>query len=173
MSNKLKLQNQQAHALDIQVEGIDDHDQATEKSVDSGTMVNEQINATLELLNKIEQCLKLENAQDTVKILKQRRKSTGNVSLLSIFKNEPNDKQQMNSFAPRADLTMMTEIEYLKCLQDNGSVIVQDANESSFFKGTFINVEKSESAKQAENQSKDEEKHALKDLNDEYLAKIT
>jgi len=42
---------------------------------------------------------------------------------------------------------MMTEIEYLKCLQDNGgSIVIQDQNESSFFKGTFINVEKSGTA---------------------------
>jgi len=54
---------------------------------------------------------------------------------------------------------MLTEIEYLKFLQDNGSVIVQDNLNESFFKGTFINVEKSGTI--ADDKSRLEETHAL------------
>ena len=59
---------------------------------------------------------------------------------------------------------MMTEFEYLKFLQENSVMNDTNMNESSFFKG-IINVEKSSGQIRAEDQSRLEETHALKDLN--------
>jgi hypothetical protein len=56
------------------------------------------------------------------------------------------------------DQSMMTEMEYIKCLQDNTNVM----NESSFFK-SFINVEKSNGATKDEEKAKNEETQAIKE----------
>ena len=45
---------------------------------------------------------------------------------------------------------MMTEVQYLRFLQDSSGIMQDNMNESSFFKG-IINVEKSGTAAQAEN----------------------
>jgi nucleoid-associated protein YejK len=59
---------------------------------------------------------------------------------------------------------MMTEIEYIKCLQDN-STTQNNMNESSFFK-SFINVEKGGGSAQAEEKVRLEELHDLRESND-------
>ena len=130
-------------------------------------MVNEQIQGTIDLINRIEQALnediqqitfnKKEEITPTSKILKGRRRSTGNITaaqLALIFKNEMNNslnesqnnqtyKEQINNqqvmSKKEIDQTMMTEVEYLKFLHQDNS-IMQD-NEASFFKG-ILSVEK-------------------------------
>lgn len=64
----------------------------------------------------------------------------------------------------------MTEIEYLKCLQDNNGN-VNMLNESSFFK-SFIGVERSNAATKDEEKAKNEEIHALRDINDQLKKKV-
>lgn len=66
------------------------------------------------------------------------------------------------------DQSMMTEIEYIKCLQDNTNIM----NESSFFK-SFVNVERSGGAAKDEEKAKNEEMHALRDINDQLKKKNT
>ena len=66
------------------------------------------------------------------------------------------------------DQSMMTEIEYIKCLQDNSTNLM---NESSFFK-SFINVEKSSGATKDEEKDRAEENHALRDINEQQKKRI-
>ena len=56
---------------------------------------------------------------------------------------------------------MMTEVEYLKFLHQDNSIIMQD-NETSFFKG-ILNVEKTG----LENQNRIDENLALKEINEQ------
>lgn len=63
---------------------------------------------------------------------------------------------------------MMTEMEYIKCLQDNNTNVM---NDSSFFK-SFINVEKSNALSKDEEKARNEENHALKDINDQLKKKV-
>lgn len=67
---------------------------------------------------------------------------------------------------------MMTEMEYVKCLQDN-SVQENSMHESSFFKGMggFMNVERSGSSV-VELKQKQDENLALKEINEQYCNKI-
>lgn len=66
---------------------------------------------------------------------------------------------------------MLTEIEYIKCLQENSNSVT-NMNESSFFK-SFINVEKAARVSKEEERIKAEEIHALRDINEQLKKKIT
>jgi hypothetical protein len=68
---------------------------------------------------------------------------------------------------------MLTEVEYLKCLQDN-SMQEHTVDGGSFLKGMGgfgMNVERSGSVS-VELKQKQEENLALKEINEQYLNKI-
>lgn len=62
----------------------------------------------------------------------------------------------------------MTEIEYIKFLQDSSANQMDD---SSFIK-SFMNVEKAGSTQKEEERIRNEEVHALRDINDQLKTKI-
>ena len=128
---------------------------------------------TLELIGKMEQALTEDMSSLKVK---NRRRSMGNVSIVqlmnqSVVGDSPKDKRhsvQMKKAMNAIDQTMNTEAEYLKLLHETSHVERTDAmNESSFFKGTFINVEKS-----ADNKEMQEENLALREVNEQNLKVI-
>ena len=83
-------------------------------------------------------------------------------------------KDQLNMMSPALRRNSsgvdqnMTELEYLKFLQDNSGFRGGDMNESSFFR-SMVNVEVGGGglAASPDTKAKLEENHALKDLNDQ------
>ena len=83
------------------------------------------------------------------------------------------NKRNLNLLGSIIDQTMMTEMEYLKCLQDN-SMQENTMDGGSFLKGMGgfgMNVERSGSVTVELKQMQDENL-ALKEINEQYLSKI-
>jgi len=135
---------------------------------------------------------KNQSGEDARKLLRQRRQSVGNISIAQIHSqlryldptgpglNESADNTEkqkasrvdqinatpsnymLKKLGKEIDQSMLTEIEYIKCLQDNTTNMM---NESSFFK-SFINVERSNGASKDDEKARNEEIHALRDINE-------
>lgn len=75
--------------------------------------------------------------------------------------------------ADNIDQTMMTEVQYLRFLQDSSGIMHDGINESSFFK-SIVNVERSSSVtlNKADSQTKIEENQALTEVNEANSNKI-
>ena len=119
MSIKMKLQDPKAEQV-LNSSSMD-------KSADSEHMINEQIQAAIDLLNGIE------NGETTTPVKVEE----------SPEQSDKVDQKIKKSVV--GDQTMMTEKEYIKVLQVDNSTLQDTFNESSFFKG-ILNVENSGAA---------------------------